>query len=155
SQNCAERIGYILSGQWRRRTMHRLKHRGLSRMNIPAGRHAKAALQPGREVGNDIAKHVIGQYHVERTWISDHLLAQRIHVHVFVGDSRVLAADFLEHALPESAGVSHGVRFVAHQDTLPRLTVLTGMTLTVLEGETNDPLHSLSRIDVFLYGYFV
>src|SRR5580704_5231521 len=61
--------------------MYRLEHRRLPGMNIPAGRHAEAALQSGGEVGDDVAEHIIGHDHIEPARIADHLQAQRVYAH--------------------------------------------------------------------------
>ena len=80
--------------------MYRLEHRCLAGMNICAGRHTQTALQSGGEVGDNVAKHVIGHDHIERAWIAHHLHAQRVHVHVLGFDLGMLTANFLKHALP-------------------------------------------------------
>src|SRR5579863_6560470 len=119
-------------------------------MNIPAGRHAEATLQSSGEVGDDVAEHIIGHNHVERPRISDHLHAEGVHAHVLHGDLRKFAAYFFEHALPQATGVGHGIRLIAHQDTVTRRAVELGVALAIFERVADDALHALARVDVFL-----
>jgi len=66
-QNRAERVREILPrDRWGRKPCTGSNIDVFPGMNIAAGRHAEATLQPGGEVGNDIAKHVIGDNDVER-----------------------------------------------------------------------------------------
>ena len=51
-------------------------------MHISARGHAQPALQACREVGNDVAEHVVGYDYVELPGVAHHLGAERIHVHV-------------------------------------------------------------------------
>ncbi len=89
--------------------MYRLEHRCPPGMNISAGGHTEAALQPGSEVGDDVAKHIIGYDYVEGSRIAHDLQAERVYVHVLRRDLGMFAANFLESALPQAAGVGHGI----------------------------------------------
>ena len=68
---------------------------------------------------------------------------------------RILAAYFLEHALPQPPSVRHGVGLIAHQNFLARLAVELGVLLAILESVANDALHAFSRVDVLLGSDFV
>jgi hypothetical protein len=135
--------------------MNGLEHRRLAGMNISAGGHAEASLKCCGEVGDDIAEHVVGDDYIEAAGIAHHLQAERVHVHVLGFNLKIFRGDLFEYALPEAAGVGHGVGFVAHQHTLARRAVELGVALAVFEGVADDPLDSLSCIDVLLRGDFV
>ncbi len=113
-------------------------------MNVAAGGHAQSALQRGGQVGDDVAKHVVGDDHVERFWIAHHLQAERVDVHVLRLNLGILLRDFFEDALPQAAGVSHHVRLVGHHD------FLAAVVARVLKREMDDALHALAGVDVFL-----
>src|SRR5687768_7000377 len=49
----ADRVGDVLSGEGRRRAVHRLEQGGLPRMDVARGRHPEAALQRATDVGDD------------------------------------------------------------------------------------------------------
>ena len=70
-------------------------------------------------------------------------------------DLRIFAADFFEHALPQAAGVSHGVGLVAHQNFVARRAVEFGVLLAIFEGVADDALDAFARVDVFLRGDFI
>jgi folate-binding protein YgfZ len=154
-ENRSHGIGGILSGQWRRRSVHRLEHRRPAGIDIAAGRHAKTALKPCREVGNDVAKDVIGNNYVKLARVADHLHAERVHVHVLGFDLGIFGGHVLEHALPQATCVSHGIGFVAHEHTGAAAAIRFLAGRCVLECEANDALHALTRIDVFLNRNFV
>src|SRR5580693_8409083 len=135
--------------------MYRLEHRRLPGMNIPAGRHAEAALQSGGEVGDDVAEHIVGHDHIEPARIADHLQAQRVYVHVLRRDLRMLAAYLLKDALPQAARVGHGIRLVAHEHALAGRTVELGVALTIFEGIADGALDTLARVDVLLNRDFI
>ena len=86
--------------------MHRLEHRRLSRMQVAARGHAEPSLQAGREVRDDVAKHVVGDDHIElrgsRTICMQSASTYMCSV-LFRGYSR---CHFFEHALPQAAGVA-------------------------------------------------
>ena len=95
----------------------------MPRTQITARGHPQPALQSRREIGDDVAKHVVGDDDIKPARIAHHLHTERVHVHVLRLDLWILRGDFLEHALPQTAGVRHGVRFVAHQHSPPRRTI--------------------------------
>ncbi len=70
-------------------------------------------------------------------------------------DLRILAAHFLEHPLPQSAGMGHRVRLVAHQNFAAWRAVKSLIPLAILEGVAEDALDPLARVDVFLRGDLV
>ena len=67
----------------------------------------------------------------------------------------ILCCDFFEHALPQAAGVRHGVRFVAHQHASPRRTIQFPVAGAVLKRVADDALDPLARVDVLLDRNFV
>ena len=81
-QNRAHRVRDVFARDRRRRAVHRLKHGSLPGTDIAAGGHAQPALQPRGQIGDDVAKHVVGDDHIELARISHHLHAERIDVHV-------------------------------------------------------------------------
>jgi len=118
-------------------------------------RPSEAALQSGGEIGDDIAEHIICDDDVEAARIAHHLHAERVDVHVLRFDLRKRRRDFLEHALPQAAGVGHGVGLVAHQDAAARRAVHFFATGAVLERVADDAFDALARVDVFLDRNFV
>ena len=78
-------------------------------MNVAAGSHAEASLKRGGEVGDDVAKHVVGDDDIKVAGLADHLKAESVNVHVFRGNLRKFLGNFFEGALPETASVGHGV----------------------------------------------
>ena len=66
-------------------------------------------------------------------------------------DLRILAAHFLEHTLPQSSRVGHGIRLITHEDALARTAVLLLVTFAVFEGVTNHSLYAFAGVDVFLH----
>src|SRR5271165_2609085 len=149
-QNRAEGIRHVLPSYWWRRAVYWLEHRRLAGMNIPTGRHTQPSLQPGGEIGDDVAEHVVGHDYIKRPRIAHQVHAERIHIHVLRRDLRMLAAHFLEHALPQAAGVGHGIRFVGHENSLTRRPVDFRVALTIFKCIADDALHAFARIDVFL-----
>jgi folate-binding protein YgfZ len=150
-----KRIGHVLTRDRRGRAVDRFEHRSLSGMNVAAGGHAKASLQAGGQVGDDVAEHVIRDDDVELAGIADHLQAERVNVHMLRGDLRIFARDFLEHALPQASRVSHGIGLIAHEDLLARRAIEPSVVLAILEGMADDTLSTLVRVDVFLDRDFV
>jgi len=124
-------------------------------MQVGARGHPEAALQSGGEIGDDIAEHIICDDDVEAARIAHHLHAERVDVHVLRFDLRKRRRDFLEHALPQAAGVGHGVGLVAHQDAAARRAVHFFATGAVLERVADDAFDALARVDVFLDRNFV
>ena len=74
---------------------------------------------------------------------------------MFGFDLRILAADLFEHPLPEPAGISHGVGFVAHENATARSTVSLLVVGATLESVPNDASHALIGIYVLLDRNFV
>jgi folate-binding protein YgfZ len=124
-------------------------------MNIPAGRHAQPSLQSGREIGDDVPEHVVGDDHVELARVAHHLHAERVDVHVLRGNFWKLRAHFFENALPQPTGVGHGIGFVAHQNFTARGAVELRMICAVLKCIADDALHAFARIDILLRGDLV
>src|SRR6267143_634555 len=120
-------------------------------MNIPAGGHAQPALQPGGQVGDDVAEHVVGHDYVELARVAHHLGAECVHVHVLGGDLGILFAYFLEYTLPQAPGVGHGVGLVAHEHTLARAAVPLLMALAILKSVADHALHAFAGVDVLLH----
>src|SRR5271165_5608311 len=148
-QNRAHRVGDVLAGNLRGGTVHWFEHRRASGTNVAAGSHAETALERGGQVGDDVAKHVVGDDHVERARFAYHLQAERVHKHVLRLDFGKFFRDLLEHALPQTAGKSHDVGLVRHQH------LLAAVRARILEGEADDAFHAATRVDVLLCGDFV
>ena len=91
-------------------------------MNIAAGSDPQAALQCRSQVGNDVAKHVVGHNYVEPAWITDHLHAKRVYVHMLGLDLRVLQRNLFENPLPQAVTVRHYIRLVAHEHARAAVT---------------------------------
>ena len=70
-------------------------------------------------------------------------------------DLRVLCRDFFEHALPQTAGVRHGIRLVTHQHPPPSGTINLPVARAVLKRVADDALDALARVDIFLDRNFV
>ena len=70
-------------------------------------------------------------------------------------DLRIFSGYFLEHALPQAAGMGHGVGFVAHEHALARAAILLLVAFAIFEGIADHALHPFPRIDVFLYRNFI
>src|ERR1019366_4619219 len=105
--------------------------------------------------GDYVAKHVVGDDDIELARIAHHLHAERVHVHVLRFDLRILCRHFFEYALPQAAGVRHGVRLVAHQHSLARRTIQLPVAGAVFKRVADDALDTLARVDVFLDRNFV
>ena len=96
--------------------MDRLEERNFPRIDVARGRHSQPALQRGAEIGDDIAKHVVGDDHVEHLRRADHLHRQGVDKHVEVLDAGVLLRHFFERAEPEIAPEAHHIVLVGHAD---------------------------------------
>src|SRR5437588_9276594 len=119
-------------------------------MDVPAGSHAQPSLERGGYVGDDVAKHIIGNDHVEGTWIADQLHAKCIHVHVLGFNFWVFGADRLEYSLPQASGVSHGIGFIAHENAGTWGTISFFVVGAIFEGISDDALDTFARVYVFL-----
>src|SRR5437867_3342255 len=64
-QDCAHRVRDVLACERQRRSVDRLEHRGLARMEVSRRRQAEAALQRGAEVGDDVAEEIVRDDDVE------------------------------------------------------------------------------------------
>src|ERR1700674_92567 len=135
--------------------MYGLKHRSLSRTQIAARGHPQAALQSGSKIADDVAKHVVGDEDIKSARIAHHLHGERVHVHALRFDLRILRGDLLEHALPQASGMSHGVRFVAHQHSPPRRAIQLLIARAILKRVADDAFDALARVDVFLDCNFI
>src|SRR5437764_11002922 len=107
-------------------------------MNVSTGSHTQAALQASGEVSDNVAENIIGNDHVKLPRVADHLRAKSVHVHVFSFNLRIFGTDFFEHPLPEAAGISHGIGFVAHENAIARSTVSFLVVPAIFECVTND-----------------
>src|SRR5919201_2686356 len=122
-------------------------------MNVAACGHAQAALQRSGKVGNDVAKHVIGDDDVELPRIANHLQAERVHVHVLRLDLGILARHNFEHALPQAVRVRKHVRLVAHKYSwlVPRAHMLS----CVIKCESDNTFYAFSRVYILLDSNFI
>src|SRR5438552_16185796 len=112
-------------------------------MNVAAGSHPEPALEPSCKVSDDVAEHVVGDNHIELARVADHLRAESVHVHVLGFNLRIFRAEFFEYSLPKAACVSHGVRFVAHENPTARSAIRFFVVHAILEGITNDAADTL------------
>src|SRR6476469_7622845 len=71
-------------------------------MDVAAGGHAQPALQGRGQVGDDVAKHIVGYDHIKLFGIAGHVHAERVHVHVLRLNLRIFGGDDLENALPQA-----------------------------------------------------
>jgi len=88
-------------------------------MEVARGGDTEAALDHGRQVGEDVAEHVAGDDRVEPLGVLDAPHGRGVDVGMLARDVRVLPPHLLERAGPE-VHRAHGVRLV-HQRQLLRL----------------------------------
>src|SRR6185437_15113783 len=124
-------------------------------MNIGAGSHTQASLECGRDVGNDVPKHVVGYDHIEGTGIANQLHAERVHIHMLGFNLRIFGAHSFENALPQATRVSHGVGFVAHEHAAARAAIGFFVVSAIIEGVADNTFDALASIDVLLDRKFV
>jgi len=118
-------------------------------MNVGGGSEAEAAGELRGEVADDVAEEIVGDDDVELARVADEFHGERVDVEMAGFDVGVFGADGFEDALPEVAGVGHGVGFVGHAEALE----LVGTR--ILEGVADDALDAFAGVDVFLRGDFV
>src|SRR6185437_11443781 len=80
---------------------------------------------------------------------------ERVHVHVIGFDLRIFGADSFEYALPQTSGVGHGIRFIAHEDSAARAAIDFFIVSAILVRIANNSLHAFAGVDVFLDRNFV
>ena len=124
-------------------------------MNVAAGSHPEPALEPSCKVSDDVAEHIVGDNHVELARVADHLRAEGVHVHVLGRSLRIFRSEFFEHTLPQAACVSHGVRFVAHENAAAGRAVSFLVVGAILKRVSDDAPHSFQAIQVLLNSHFV
>src|SRR5207249_9222788 len=88
--DCRQRVNDPLAGIFRSTAANWLEHTGALRVDVAAGGDAHAALHHSAQIGDDIAKHVVGHDNVEpfRVFYEPH--CGRIHVSVITLDVRVI-----------------------------------------------------------------
>ncbi len=96
--------------------MDGLKERGLAGVDVAGGSEAQSTGELCGEVGDDVAEEVVGDNDVELFRVANEFHGQGIDIEVAGLDVGVLLANRLEHALPEVAGVGHGIGFVGHAE---------------------------------------
>src|SRR5579872_146913 len=124
-------------------------------MDIATGGHTKPTLECRRQIGDDIAEHVVRDDDVKLAGIADHLHAERIHVHVFRFHLWILGGYLFENTLPKAAGMGHGIGLVTHEHTIARTTVLPVVAFAIFESETDNAFNSFAGINVFLNSHLV
>jgi len=118
-------------------------------MDVGGGSEAESAGELSGEVADDVAEEIVSDDDVELARVADEFHGERVDVEVAGFDVGIFGADGFEDALPEVAGVGHGVGFVGHAEAFE----LVG--LGVLEGVADDALDTFAGVDVFLSGDFV
>ena len=133
-------------------------------MDVCGGSEAEAAGELRGEIADDVAEEIVGDDDVELARVADEFHCEGVDVEMAGVDVGIFGADGSEDALPEVAGVGHGVGFVGHADAqglggrgAGRLEAgaTCGVGLGVLEGVADDALDPLAGVDVFLDGDFV
>ena len=135
--------------------MHRLEHRGLARVDVPAGGHAEAALQPAaRSVmmsPNMLLVTITSNWRGSRT-ICMQSASTYMCSGLICGYSPLTSLNTRCHRPPAwvmAFDLSH------IRTRLRGVPSSFGVTFAILESIADDPLHALARIDVFLDGDFV
>ncbi len=118
-------------------------------MDVCGGSEAEAAGELRGEIADDVAEEIVGDDDVELARVADKFHGECVDIEVAGVDVGIFGADGFEDALPEVAGVGHGVGFVGHAEAFE----LVG--LGVVEGVADDALNALAGVDVFLSGDFV
>src|SRR5438132_3189985 len=118
-------------------------------MDISRSRHSESALQCRRQVGDDIAEHVVGHNHLKIFGLANHKQTKRIYIKVAGLNPRVPGGGLLEAALPQVSGIGQHIRFVAHADR--RFPVVA----RIIESVFNDAVHALAGVDLYLVRHFI
>src|SRR2546422_7274677 len=118
-------------------------------MDISRSRHSESALQCRRQVGDDIAEHVVGHNHLKIFGLANHKQTKRIYIKVAGLNPRVPGGGLLEAPLPQVAGVGQHIRFVAHADL--RFPV----PARIIESVFNDAVNALAGVDLHLVRHFI
>src|SRR5207302_9724191 len=125
-------------------TVDWLKERRLAWMDVSRWCQAQPSGELRPQITEDVPKKVAGDDNVELARVAHHLHRQRVNKQVAGVNVCIFAADFLEHALPKAMCERHGIRLVAHAQALQALPS------RVLKRATNNALHSLPGVHVFL-----
>ena len=93
-----------------------------SRRDVRARRHAHAALDRRRQVGEDVAEEVRRDDDVEAAGVAHHPRRERVDEHPLVADARELGGHLLRDLVPEHVAEARRVRLGrARHDAAPRL----------------------------------
>ena len=144
------RVGLVLTGDVRSGTVNRLEHGRelVGGVDAAGGGVAHAAHHGAGLIGQNVAKEVVGENHIETARVGDQEDGGRINVLVVVGDLRVFLADLVDDALPHITGVDEHVLLVHQGDVLLALH-------SELEGVTHHTLHTVCGIDGHLGGHLL
>ena len=144
------RVGLVLTGDVRSGTVNRLEHGRelVGGVDAAGGGVAHAAHHGAGLIGQNVAKEVVGENHIETARVGDQEDGGRIDVLVVVGDLRVFLADLVDDALPHITGVDEHVLLVHQGDVLLALH-------SKLEGVTHHTLHTVCGVDGHLGGHLL
>ena len=132
-------------------------------VDVGGGGEAESAGELRGEVADDVAEEIVGDDDVELARVADEFHGEGVDEEVAGVDVGIFGADGFEDALPEVAGVGHGVGFVGHAEAerlgsgACRLEAgaTCGVLAGVVEGVTDDALDAFAGVHVFLGGDFV
>src|SRR5690554_263346 len=106
-QNGCQRVGNALSGDIRSAAVAGLVHTLVLLVERRRGQHADGAGEHRGLVGEDIAEHVIGDYHIDLLGCAHQLHRGVVHIHVRQLDIRVVPSHLFHHLTPQLAGGEH------------------------------------------------
>ena len=140
------RIGDAFAGDVRGRAVAGLKDR-VAVAQVGGRGHAQPADQPGRQVREDVAEHVLGDDHVEPLRLADELEGRRVDVQVIGRDVRIARGDLVEHGAEEGERAEH-VGLVHAGHARPGFAAAAGQ----LEGRADDPRGAAAGDDLGIGG---
>ena len=108
--------------------------------------HAHAADGCRGEIGEDIAKHVLGDDDVEIVGAIDKMNSHRVDEHMFGVDVGKLRRDLVEHPADERVAAQN-VRLVAAGHAPPPVGRRSVALARQLENEAHNPLDALAHLD--------
>ncbi len=110
AQDHGGRVGEALAHDVGRGAVAGLEHRVLV-ADVGRGRHPHAADQPGGEIGQDVAEHVLGHQHVEIPWPAHQGDRDRVDIDVIGANVLVQRRALVKNLAEEREGAKH-VRLV-------------------------------------------
>ncbi len=121
-QTAAIGLAMPLPGDIGRGAMHRLEHRGIApfRIDIGAGRDAETSRDRATQIGEDVAKEIRADDHIEGFRPQHHAGSHRIDQHRFGLDAGIVERHPGEGFVPERHGVLLGIALGDAGDLLAR-----------------------------------